>query len=177
MLRHRCAMRSASPNAGLVSSSCIAPSLVQGLPEIVGQATEGRVHLSPGETPDLRSRVEIENDQIQRSCRLGRVATVAVNPNSLGGGAVGNPVSSIEFSGFHELFAGLLEEYILHELSVRIGLREHVLEKLAGKLLNIHRLLRIWPELGPSCRHENFRIGTARSHIARPPLPTETSAA
>ena len=155
---------------------CIAPALVQRLAQIVGQATEDRVHLRSGETPDLRREVEIENDQVQRSCRFCRVAPIAVNPNSPGGGSVGNPVGRVEFTGFHQLFAGLLEEDILHELSVRIGLREHVLNKLASKLLNIHRFLRIWPEPGLSCRHESSRTGTARSHTARPPLPAGTSA-
>ena len=65
---------------------CIAPALVRRLAQIVGQATEDRVHLCSGETPDLRREVEIENDQIERSFRLCRVAPVAVDPNSPGWG-------------------------------------------------------------------------------------------
>ena len=120
--------------------------------------------------------MEVENDQIQCPYRFGGIATVAVNSNTSGRRAKGNPVGCVQFSCFHQLFAGPLEENILDELSVCIGFREHALQELVGKPFNIHRLLRIGPESEHLCRHESPRSRTVRSHSARLPHPAESSA-
>ena len=45
--------RSASPNAGLVSSSCVAPLAIKGMPQEVGQPPEDRVHLASDQASNV----------------------------------------------------------------------------------------------------------------------------
>ena len=111
------------------------------MPKEVGQPPEDRVHLASAQAPTVCRRTAV-GDQKTEGVRvvLGGIASVSIDANASPRlTLIRDPVGRVQLTCLHQVFAELVEEDILHELAIGIGIGENILEELGRELLNCHQ--------------------------------------
>ena len=143
----------------------VSPLPVKCISEKIGQSPKDGVHIASDEAFHFFGGLEVL-DQEAQCVRIveHRITSVTVYPNAPPGGTpIRRSIGGIDLARFHQMFAEPLEEDILQEFAVRIGLGNDILKEVACELLNSH-----WKPPRSFFGVAPGRRGTLRSREARP---------